>query len=265
MPAAIRRAGASAGAHYRTLSGRWRRRIRPVLLVVYALAGLLFVAGYFWAEGNWKLWLGALAGGALAIAMTLRDTPPKYIENWRTGQEGERMTAKQLARLPSAVWHCWHDVTDGEGSNIDHIAPGAPGLFLLDSKNFLGEASVANGRVEIHQVEDPTERSTWRGLVPAVRGASASLADRVGAAAGVRPWVQPVVVLWSRFPQRSVADSGVQFVYGKAVVEWLTSQPPRLSAPQVERLRRAMDALASTPAAEVGAVTAARGRRGPTA
>ena len=265
MPAATRRAGVSAGRRYRTLSRRWRRRIRPVLLVVYAVAGVLIVAGYFWVQGNWKLWLGALAGGALGIAMTLRDSPPKYIENWRTGQEGERRTAKRLAQLPKAAWHCWHDLSDDGDANIDHIVLGAAGLFLLDTKNFLGEATVESGRVVIRQIEDPNDRSTWRGLVPAVKGASASLAERVRAVCGVRPWVQPVVVLWTRFPQRAAADSGVQFVYGKAVVDWLTSQPHRLSPQQVERLRGAMDALASTPAAEVGAVTAARGRRLPIA
>lgn len=133
MPAATRRAGASAGEQYRTLSRRWRRRIRPVFLVVYAVAAVFFVVGYIWAQGNWKLYLGVLAGATLAIALALRDSPPKYIESWRTGQEGERMTAKWLARLPKSSWHCWHDLTDGAGVNIDHIVLGAPGLFLLDS------------------------------------------------------------------------------------------------------------------------------------
>lgn len=100
--------------------------------------------------------------------------------------------------------------------------------------------------------------------MPAVRGASASLADRVGAAAGVRPWVQPVVVLWTRFPQRVVEDSGVQFVHGKALVEWLTSGPPRLSVHQVERLRSAIEALASASPRGAGtAVSIARSRQQP--
>lgn len=118
---------------------------------------------------------------------------------------------------------------------------------LVDSKNCLGEATVDNGRVDVGQIQGPRERSSWRTLLPAFKATSASRAGRVTAACGVRPWVQPIVVLSTRLPQRAVEDS-VQFVHGKAVMDWLASQPPRLNTHQLERLLGTTDAVAAVAA-----------------
>lgn len=237
--------GRSAGIKFHSLARAWRHRIRIVLLPLYAVAGGLILVGWYWAQGQWKLWLGVVAGGLLAVALSFRETPPGYIEKWRLGQEGEQWTARRLSRLPTGDWYCWHDLDSTLGGNLDHVVLGRAGLFLLDSKSYTGEVEVTAGVVVVHRPEDPDERTRWPSVIPSIKGASASFGERIHATVGLKPWVQPVVVVWARFPQRSIEVDKVQLVHGSAIVEWLEQQPPRLARAQVEKLRQAVDRLAA--------------------
>src|SRR4051794_10984978 len=55
-----------------------------------------------------------------------------------------------------------------------------------------------------------------------------------------RVWVQPVVVLWESFEQRSIESDGVAWVQGPDLAEVLTMRPPRLSTDDVARLTGAL-------------------------
>ncbi|HEX8099413.1 MAG TPA: hypothetical protein VF660_04320, partial [Actinomycetota bacterium] len=46
-----------------------------------------------------RFFFGFLTGGTVAVYIALRDTPPGYIENWRLGSEGERLTGRALRPL----------------------------------------------------------------------------------------------------------------------------------------------------------------------
>lgn len=257
----MRRAGTSAGERFRELSHTWRRRLRLIWLVLFATAAGLGLAGWF-APGQAKWYLAFVAGGAVGVTVALRDTPPSYIEAWRVGQEGERRTAKRLKRLRAAGWFAWHDLATDGGGNVDHVVLGQAGVFLLDSKNYLGEMTFGDGVLRVRWVEDPDDGWEARTLVSAAKGASANLGDRIGGVCGTRPWVQPVVVLWGRFRQRIVEHDGVWLVRGDDLEEWLQARPPQLDPSTVRRITDAVNALASPSSASSAGYRPADARRG---
>ncbi|MBV8529608.1 MAG: NERD domain-containing protein [Candidatus Dormibacteraeota bacterium] len=203
MSSGARHAGTSAGERFNELSHTWRRRFRRVWVAFFAVAAAFAVAGYL-APGQWKLYLGILAGGVLGVSMALRDTPPQYIESWRLGREGERRTERRLKRLAAAGWLVWHDLSWAGRANVDHVVIGNSGIFLVDSKNYNGTIEVHDGAIRVRWIEDPGDGWESRAIARGTKAASAALAERIAATCGLSPWVQPVVVVWGRF--RSVSS-----------------------------------------------------------
>lgn len=65
-------------------------------------------------------------------------------ERWERGAAGERVTAAVLAGLPRTEWTVFHDVRwpGRRLANVDHVAIGPPGVFVIDSKNWSGSVGV---------------------------------------------------------------------------------------------------------------------------
>jgi hypothetical protein len=154
--AATQRAGGYAHSRYRRGLRNWRSRSRPLLalflgpFVVGGLAGLV-------VEGNVAAWIaGAAFGVGLGVWMVMRDSPPAYIENWQVGAEGERKTAKALARLDGRRWLVVHDVECARG-NYDHIAVSRASVFLLETKNLNGTVEMRDGMPCLRRRLDPEE------------------------------------------------------------------------------------------------------------
>lgn len=68
-------------------------------------------------------------------------------ELWQRGADGERATAAVLDALPRQHWTVLHDVAwPGRPiANIDHVAVGPPGVFVIDSKNWSGAVTLSSG------------------------------------------------------------------------------------------------------------------------
>jgi Nuclease-related domain len=137
----------------------------------------------------------------------------------------------------------WHDIARPGGYNFDHVVVGPPGIFLLDTKNYLGEASIQDGELRVKWLEDPDDGWTRKGLTNRMRGASFELKRWIETTTGARHWVQPVVVLWQSFPERIVevsSPSSVYFVHGDELVSWLRMRPaqPTVGVPAHRRSPR---------------------------
>ncbi|MCW2754796.1 MAG: hypothetical protein JWQ32_2207 [Marmoricola sp.] len=67
----------------------------------------------------------------------------RYAEKWEKGAEGESHTAAALAQLGPG-WTHWHDLKwpGRRFANIDHLAIGPGGIFVIDSKNWSGAITV---------------------------------------------------------------------------------------------------------------------------
>lgn len=90
---------------------------------------------------------------------------------WEAGALGERLAAAELTRLPSP-WRVLNDrlLRPGRSQvNLDHIAVGPPGVFLIDSKHWSGRITVYDGTLWQH---NGTHRPQRRALEQVSRAAA---------------------------------------------------------------------------------------------
>ena len=132
-------------------------------------------------------------------------------------------------------WLARHDLDRSGKGNFDHVLVGPAGVFLLDSKNFAGDAALEGDELVVRPPDDPWDDWSCPRLVQRMRAASAGLKGRIEDGTDVRVWVQPVVVLWGGFPQRVACSSDVWFVKGTELKAWLRQRPPRNSVPEAVR------------------------------
>jgi Nuclease-related domain len=85
-------------------------------------------------------WAG-LCGLAVAalVGWRLRFRPSEQARTWQRGAQGERHTARLLRRLPRHGFVVFHDLAvPGSQANVDHLVIGPTGVFVIDSKQWIG-------------------------------------------------------------------------------------------------------------------------------
>jgi len=238
-------AGRGARKKYRAGVGRWRKRVfrRPTLIL--ALVSLVPIFAIVLDKaGRGPMMFGIVTGAVMAGYLTLRESPPQYIENWNTGAEGELRTARALAPLRRAGYVLLHDLPDrqrgsGTAGNLDHVVICTAGVFLLDSKYLGGEASIHGDTVHVQRRDDDDESYDRTRLARGMRGCALRLQRDIASRTGVR-FVQAVVVFWNPFPQGVVAGEKVTFLHGERLVAWLQQQPEQMPADAVREVARAI-------------------------
>lgn len=115
----------------------------PVGLLQPPAAGLAGLAG------------AATAGGAILGWWRQLPPPPgelpQQVRFWRQGADGEEETAALLQPLHRRGWKCLHDLACPDSqANIDHLAVGPTGVFVIDSKKWrAGRVHVDDGRLHL--------------------------------------------------------------------------------------------------------------------
>jgi hypothetical protein len=237
------RAGTYAEWRYRRGLRSWRARNRRLFA---AYLGPFIVAGIAVGilAGNPVAWLaGLLAGAFIAIWIAFREMPPRYVEHWRDGAEGERKTERALKPLERAGWHVSHDVQNGRG-NYDHIVVGPSGVYLLDSKNLQGIVDIRDGVPHLARRHDPDSNVVFKRIQSHTLAAAAGLKEEIQARTGHRTWVQAVVVFWSEFPEGFAESDRCVFISGPWLCDWLEGRPDRLSRASVEEIAAGVEEIA---------------------
>jgi hypothetical protein len=134
------RPGASARAEYRRRRAaeltRWTAGLpwRIAVVVAAAVAGQQFATHTVLLDPS----LAGLAVAATA-AWRLRFRASQPTRAWRDGARGERATARRLQRLERCGYVVLHDLqVPGSHANLDHVAVGPAGVFVIDSKRYSG-------------------------------------------------------------------------------------------------------------------------------
>jgi hypothetical protein len=162
--------------------------------------------------------VGALA--ALAAGWGLRFRPSPDAVAWRRGAAGERRTARLLSPLERQGWVVLHDLAvPGSRANLDHLAIGPGGVFVIDSKQYRGHLQLDRfGRL-------------WHGRYPFTTTLQA-VEFEADQAARVLP--DPGVVMVP-----IVAVHGAQVPWGKVVMDGI----PVVSAKRLPSMLRELPAV----------------------
>jgi hypothetical protein len=146
------RPGRSALAAYR------RRRATELAAWTRSLAWrapLVAAAGL--ASGGLATQAGLPRAGLLGLAVAalvgwrLRFRASEQVKAWRRGGHGERRTARLLDRLTREGFVVFHDLAvPGSPANVDHLVIGPSGVFVIDSKQWIGNVHQGNDGLVWH-------------------------------------------------------------------------------------------------------------------
>jgi hypothetical protein len=119
---------------------------------------------------------------------------------------------------------------------------GPPGVFLLETKNLTGEASITRaGELLVRRGDD--DRDAWsQPFGPRLKRSAFSFREDVLRATGAR-WVQPVVVLCGAFPEGETKRDGVVYLQLQRLRGWLEQQRNELNSADVHRVGDYLDEL----------------------
>lgn len=233
-------AGDSARAQFERRSARHRddiERRRPRIIAtstVIVVAGIALAAGTF--GPSWRLLGAATITLGVVSALVSLFVLPNSVRAWETGAAGEVETARILEPLAQEGFVVLHDRrVANRRENIDHVVIGAPGVFVVETKNYGGNLRVrgrdlyVNGRRRTGIVDQVTRQ-----------------ADAVAAVLGV-PVGRIIVVHRAEFPLlRAQSLDGVPILEPRGLVSFLRKSSPVLTSIEVARLANlASDGLRS--------------------
>lgn len=239
----VTRAGVYAERRYQRGLRSWRRKLTPILAGVF---GPFLIAGFvvLIVERQLLSWFAGMIFGVLVGAwLWLRDSPPRYVEKWHDGAEGERKTAKALKPLMRREWTVVHDIQQRYG-NYDHIAVGPTGVYMLETKNLQGIVEIKDGAPHLNRRHDPQAGETFRQIRPRALDAARRIKEDIQQRTGHCLWVQAVVVFWSDFPEQLVEDGKCVYIHGSRLKAWLAQRPEQLDPARVREISAAILHLA---------------------
>lgn len=152
-----RRRGSDAGKaaldYYAAALAAWRRRMRlPLLISLLVACGLALPTWVYFPHG--AFFAGLLVGGTYGMAFWIWTEPPEFIAKWKRSGEGERKTGVVLKRLERDGWESVHG-REARYGDLDHIAVGRAGVFLLNSKNLSGHITLQQEGLNLDSVGLP--------------------------------------------------------------------------------------------------------------
>ena len=122
-----------------------RRVIIPILIF-----GMLFGFAAGILLGNMDIlpwWMGIILFGISFIAFYIfQKRQRSLVYGYFKGARGEEMVAGELARLP-ATWTVFNGIILPDGKDVDHIAVGPQGVFIIETKHWSGELTLEEGQL----------------------------------------------------------------------------------------------------------------------
>jgi Nuclease-related domain len=137
----LSRPGRSARREYRRRRAlklvAWTRSLvwrAPLVAAARLVVGVLATQ----ARLPWAGLIGLVA--AALVGWRLRFRPSEQTRTWQRGATGERRTAHLLDRLTREGFVVFHDLAmPSSKANVDHLAIGPTGVFVIDSKQWTGQ------------------------------------------------------------------------------------------------------------------------------
>ena len=216
-----------------------RRGLVRVIIPLLSLTATfgLAVGIIFGSAGLLPLWFGILLALGTGIGLViLARRQQSLVYGYFKGARGEEITASELARL-SGDWTVFNGLQLPDGGDIDHVAVGPQGVFVIETKHWSGEVALgtdgsilANGR-PLHG------RSPIAQVRTAVRVTAESLTLDPSLVHGVLCFAGP------QFADGPESADEITVCSHRSLTEVLTSNPPTLDAATVARALAALGTL----------------------
>lgn len=217
-------AGRTEIARYQRKKKEYRRAVRVVDWTLLGIGGALLLLSIGRDFGSW--YMGFLTGGVMGVYVSFREEVPEYIRRHLEGGIGEQKTGRALEPLRELGYVIRHDLRR-EFGNWDHIVVGPGGVFLIDSKNLGGAASIEGDVVRVWRTPDD-EDAYSEAMGPRVRGQAFGLHVEIKSATSYGPWVQGVVCFWNRFDEGFYKHDDAVFTHGSRLRQWIEDHPTKL-------------------------------------
>ena len=165
--------------------------------------------------------------------------------NCRLGLSGEQAVAEALAEVGPAGYRAFHDLPGGDHWNVDHVAVGPQGVFVIETK--ARRRRLVAGKQAAHKVAYDSERLVFptgedRDALPQVRRNAKWVADYLTKHTGETVATTPLLVLPGWYVERITSDTrGVTAMNTAYLVKFLTNQPENLPPAQVRRIIAALE------------------------
>jgi hypothetical protein len=230
-------AGASAQREFELRRARHRRRMRAALpaIVAITLIGMAMGFALFAGRGLPVAGLGSVAVGALGLWAIAR--VPEEALAWGRDAADQRRTGGVLAELQASGYVVLHDrLAPGLRTNIDHVAVGPAGVFVIESKNLRGKLTMAGVKLF---VGERTRTGALDGTYQQALAVQLALADRLNE---LRSTVRPVLCV-HRTTQLLLDNEvrGVRVVSGSQLSRFVRRMPALLDADTVQDLAALAD------------------------
>ena len=213
-----------------------------MLSVIGKLPGVLQIG---WLALSILAFIAAFIIGARWFTAKTKENSNRYL-----GYFGERIVAEHLEPLKLQGWRIFHDVpcvNNGTKFNIDHIAVGSAGVFVIETKT--RRKGSARPGFDDHKVYFDGRSLVWpwgednHGLEQAERNAG-WLAETIKTETGERVFVTPFLALpgWFVEPKPSRDSRMCRVTNPKGLPKFLASGSPLLSPKQIDAIAAKLEA-----------------------
>jgi hypothetical protein len=230
-------AGESAQARYEQERRDAMQRMRVGAPFLFGVGGLLSLL-IFWAVSVAlpMPWPAFAAMGTVLFAIWFVGRMAPEVLDWRHGAEAERRVGEALdALIPLGFVVLYDRSFRGRGGNIDAVAVGPPGAFVIESKWRKRSVEVVNRRLEVGGRDQP---DIVRQVTDLAFMVQLSVADWMNSR---RLTVMPVICIGNRSVEKDVRSSGVPVVDARSIGAYMTSLPVLLQPDDVQELARRLD------------------------
>ncbi len=231
-----RPAGSSAQDVFEKKRTEHREAMKRVLPGITAVMILLMVMAYLALVGV----SAVLASGVVIVIGVLAAFAitrlPREARQWRTGAKGERKAGQELDSLRRRDFVILHDRRiPGERANIDHIAIGPQGVFVIETKYLTGEIMVTNDRL---YVADRDRQNIVDEVYREAIAAQIALSEYMNRA---RLTVSPILCIQgARVPWLDKHVAGIR-LFSARELKGIADGPSVLGADQVQELAALAD------------------------
>ncbi len=232
-------AGASAQARYERSRQKQAERVRRGWPLLVGVTLVLMLGVYLFVQAVIDPVWGGVAALLMGLASLVAIDRLDVAKSWRVGAEGERKTASYLAGLEEGGFIVRHDRrVPGYGGNVDHIAIGPTGVWVIETKSYRGGVEVYGDRLEVNgQPRDKIVDQVYKQAI----ALQIALGDRLSAL-GVT--VTPVLCLHrAKLGWAEKGVRGVRIVDGRGLAKLVRMGESRLSEESVQQLAAEVDRL----------------------